>query len=241
VNFEPVIDNLPYLLSGVVLTIGISVGALVVALVFGLAIAAGRMSRFRPLRLVSGLYIDFFRSTPVFIQLIWFYYALPILSGVTIDSVTTATLGLGLVHAAFYAEIYRTGLLAVPAGQREAGLSQGMTTAQVMRRIQLPQAIRLVVPPITSGVVSLVKDSSIASTLAVNELMFQAGTLNGLIQQPLEVLSVVAVIYLVLTYPLTLFGNWLDERWRLTGERRQPRWLRRVVAPGAIGGADGVR
>ena len=238
-NFAPVLDNLPFLLAGVVITVAISAAAFVIALSFGLVVAGARMSRIRPVRVAAGIYIDVFRSTPVFIQLIWFYYALPILTGIAIDGVTTATLGLGLVHAAFYAEIYRTGLLAVPAGQREAALSQGMTERQALLRIQLPQAIRMVIPPITSGAVSLVKDSSIASTLAVNELMFQAGTLNGLIQQPLEVLAVVALIYIVLTYPLTLLGNWIDDRWRLTGERRQARWIRRIVTPGAVGSADG--
>ena len=239
-NFEPVIANLPYLLTGAVLTVGISVVAFVMALVLGLVVAAGRMSRFRAIRALSGVYVDVFRSTPVFIQLIWFYYALPILTGLSLDAVTTATLGLGFAHAAFYSEIYRTGLLAVPAGQREAALAQGMTGLQAMRRILLPQAIRLVIPPMTSGAVSLVKDSSIASTLAVNELMFQAGTLNGLIQQPLEVLSIVALIYVTLTYPLTLLGNRLDDRWRTTGDTRQARWSRRVVVPGTVGGASGA-
>jgi polar amino acid transport system permease protein len=214
--------------------------AFVVALAWGLVIAGARMSRLRPVRVAAGIYIDIFRSTPVFIQLIWFYYALPILTGLRLDGVTTATIGLGLVHAAFYAEIYRTGLLAVPRGQREAALSQGMTERQALLRIQLPQAVRMVIPPMTSGAVSLVKDSSIASTLAVNELMFQAGTLNGLIQQPLEVLSIVALIYILLTYPLTLLGNWIDDRWRLTGDRRQSRWVRRIVTPGAVGRVDGA-
>lgn len=209
-----VVTYLPYLLAGVGITVAVSALAFGLAVVLGLAVCAGRLSAHRPLSWITGLYVDVFRSTPVFIQLIWFYYVLPILiPGVSLDGFATATIGLGASYAALFAEVFRTGIFAVPVGQRESALSLGMTPAQVMRRVVLPQAIRNVLPPSTSGAVSLVKDSSIASTLAVNELVFQAGTLNALIQRPVEILAVVAAFYFALTFPLTLLGNALHRRW----------------------------
>jgi polar amino acid transport system permease protein len=211
-DFSAVTDNLPYLAAGVQLTIAISVLGAVIAVVVGLLVALARLSPVLPVAWVGGLYVNFFRSTPLFIQLVWFFYALPILTGISLDAFTTGAIGLGLYEAAFFAEVFRTGILAVPVGQREAALSQGMTPRQAMRRVVLPQAIRKTIPPAASSFVTLFKDSSLTSILAVPELLYKSSSLVATTFSPISVLTAAALIYFVLTYPQTLFANWLQRR-----------------------------
>lgn len=213
IDFAPVFENLPFLIAGLQGTLTVSAGALVVGSLVGLGIALLRLSASRPLRFVGGLYVDFIRSVPLLILLVLFVYAFPIvvenLSGLSIriDALFAGILGLGLYAAAFLAEVFRTGILAVPSGQREAALSTGMTNRQAFRRIILPQAVRKIIPPATSTVLSLVKDSAVTFAIAVPELMAKAGSLNNGLQRPIEVFLVVAGIYLVMTYPLLFLSD----------------------------------
>lgn len=207
-----VTDNLPYLAAGVQITIEISLIALAIAISVGLLAALARLSPFRVVAWLGGLYVNFFRSTPLLIQLVWFFYALPILTGVSFDSFITGAVGLGLYEAAFFAEVFRAGILAVPTGQREAALAQGMTSAQTMRRVILPQAIRKTIPPAASSFVTLFKDSSLTSILAVPELLYKSASLVSTTFSPISVLTAAAIIYLLLTYPQTLVANWLQRR-----------------------------
>jgi polar amino acid transport system permease protein len=207
-----VTDNLPYLLAGVQLTIEVSVLAVVIAVTIGLLVALARLSPLRPLHWLGGLYVNFFRSTPLLIQLVWFFYALPILTGVSFDAFTTGVIGLGLYEAAFFAEVFRAGILAVPNGQREAALAQGMRPWPTMRRIVLPQALRKTIPPATSAFVTLFKDSSLTSILAVPELLYKSSSLVSVTLSPISILTAAALIYLVLTYPQTLVAQWLQRR-----------------------------
>jgi polar amino acid transport system permease protein len=121
-------------------------------------------------------------------------------------------IGIGIYEAAYLAEVFRSGVLAVPGGQREAGISSGMTGSQAMRRIILPQAFQKIIPPATSSILTLVKDSSVAFAVAVPELIARAGSLNNQLQKPVEVFLVVAGIYLVITYPLLLLSDRLQRR-----------------------------
>jgi polar amino acid transport system permease protein len=212
VDPRAVTDNLPYLAAGVQLTILVSVFGAIVAVGVGLVAALARLSPLAPLRWLGGLYVNFFRSTPLFIQLVWFFYALPILTGFSLDAFTTGAIGLGLYEAAFFAEVFRTGILAVPGGQREAALAQGMTSAQAMRRIVLPQAIRRTIPPAASAFVTLFKDSSLTSIIAVPELLYKSSSLVSTTFSPISVLTAAALIYLALTYPQTLVAQWLLRR-----------------------------
>jgi len=217
-DFGPVFDNLPFLVAGLEGTLKVSVGAIAVGAAMGLAIALLRLSGSRALRFAGGLYVDFVRSVPLLILLVLFVYALPIvvedLTGRTIriDALLAGILGLGLYAAAYLAEVFRAGILAVPSGQREAALSTGMTGRQAFRRVVLPQAARKVIPPATSSILSLVKDSSVTFAIAVPELMAKAGSLNNALQRPNEVFLVVALIYLVITYPLLLLSDWVQRR-----------------------------
>jgi polar amino acid transport system permease protein len=212
VDVRAVTDNLPYLGAGVQLTIGVSLLAAVIAVGVGLVAALARLSPVRPLAWAGGLYVNFFRSTPLFIQLIWFFYALPILTDVSLDAFTTGVIGLGLYEASFFAEVFRAGVLAVPSGQREAALAQGMTPGQAMRRIILPQAFRKTIPPSASAFVTLFKDSSLTSIIAVPELLYKSTSLVSTTFSPISVLTAAALIYLLLTYPQTLVAGWLHRR-----------------------------
>jgi His/Glu/Gln/Arg/opine family amino acid ABC transporter permease subunit len=212
VDLGPVISRFPFLASGVAITLAVTAVSLVLALSLGLLIAVLRMSPVRPLSWIATLYIDFFRSTPLFIQLVWFFYVLPILTGFAFPVFATAAIGLGAYSAAYFAEVYRTGILAVPTGQREAALSQGMTSPQALRRVVLPQALRKMLPPATSTLVTHLKDSSLVSVLGLGDLMYQSYSLSALIFRPFEVLTVAAAIYFLMTYPLTVLANRLHRR-----------------------------
>ncbi len=205
-------EYLPFLLVGARLTVVISLLAALIGIVLGLLLALARLS---PLRLVSapaGLAVDFFRSVPFFVQLIWAFYAIPILTGFALSALQSGVIALGLYSAGFFAEVFRAGILAVPAGERDASLAQGMTWAQSQRRVVLPIAIRKVLPPTVNTLVIVIKDSSIVSVLGVAELMYQGGSLAAFTIRPLEVLTVVAIMYVLLTYPVTLAGEFLQRR-----------------------------
>lgn len=217
-DFGPVFANLAFLIAGLEGTLTVSAGALVVGATVGLAIALLRLSTSRGLRFIGGLYVDFIRSVPLLILLVLFVYAIPIVvedvtgQSIRIDALIAGMLGLGLYAAAYLAEVFRTGILAVPSGQRDAALSTGMTNRQAFRRIVLPQAARKVIPPATSTLLTLIKDSAVTYAIAVPELMAKAGSLNNGLQRPIEVFLVVAAIYLIVTYPLLLLSERLQRR-----------------------------
>lgn len=211
-DISSVTHHLPFLLSGLKTTIAVSILSFVFGTAMGLLLALCRLSPVPPLRWVATLYIDFVRSTPVLIQLVWIFFVLPILFGVYLDPIPTGVLALGLHSGAYAAEIFRTGVLAVPLGQRESALAQGMTELQAMRRIILPQAIRKVLPPSASLMVSLVKDSSLVSIIAVPDLIYQANELAAFTLRPMEVLTAAALIYVAITFPLTIIVNVLHRR-----------------------------
>jgi polar amino acid transport system permease protein len=218
VDFAPVVENLPFLIAGVGGTLTLAAGAMVVGVLVGLVVGLGRLSHRRPIRIAAGLYVDFVRSVPLLVLLVFYVYAVPILiedttgNRLIVDPIFAGITGLGLYEAAYFAEVFRTGVLAVPAGQREAALSTGMTPRQAMRRVVLPQAIRKMIPPSASLFVTLTKDTSVAFAIAVEELMAKAGFLVNFTFRPIEVLAVVAVIYFVLLYPMTLGAIYLQRR-----------------------------
>lgn len=211
-RFDIVMQNLPFLLAGVRMTIAVSLLSMALGLVLGLVVALLRVSRFRMLRGVSGLYIDIVRSTPLLAQLIWVYFALPILIGYSLDPFVAGVLALGSYAAAYLAEIYRAGILSIAQGQRAAGLSLGMTPLQVLRRVVLPQAVTRMLPPIGSQFITLFKESALVSLISLRELMWQAQSLAAFTVRPLEVLSAAAVIYMLLTIPQALLVNALHRR-----------------------------
>jgi polar amino acid transport system permease protein len=214
-RFDVVADELDFLLGGLGLTAGLSVLSMAASLVLGLLISFARLSPWRPLRAVSSVYIDFLRGTPLLVQLLWIYYSLPILTGVTFSPFTSAAIALTLNLSAFVSEVYRAGIQSIGRGQREAALALGMSGWQAMRRIILPQSIRRVLPPLGSIWVSLFKDTALVSVIAVPELMYRGKVLSIETYRPLEIYTAVAIIYFLVTYPQARGVDWLFNRARV--------------------------
>lgn len=217
------------ILSGILVTIEISVLATVIGLVLGVILAVMRLSHNEVLRWISTLYIGFFRGTPVLVQLIFWYnlaFLFPNLilkipftmigvywdTNQVITGFTAATLGLGLNMAAYFAETVRAGIQAVDAGQSEAAYALGMTPAQRMRVIVLPQAIRIIIPPTGNEFISMLKTTSLVYVVAGHDLMTNASQIykqNNLI---MELLIVASIWYLVLTAIATVLQGMLERR-----------------------------
>jgi polar amino acid transport system permease protein len=200
------------LLSGLAYTLVYTVIVVVAGLLIGLVVG---MVRVRGPAIIAGIfraYVELFRCTPVLVQLIWFYYALPILTGIEISPAAAATLSLSLYGGAFYAEIVRAGILAVDTGQTEAGMAMGMRRNQIMRRVILPQAFRRMVPPLMSQSIMQLKNTSLLSVIAVPDLLYQAQSAAHDSYRPLELYTVAAVCYFVVLFPATIWSKRLESR-----------------------------
>jgi polar amino acid transport system permease protein len=207
-DFKVVADNFPILLRGVGLTIELWAIALTLGLLLGFFIGLGPTSVRRWLRLPAIGYVEVFRNTPVLVQLIWFYYAFPIVIGFQLAPFAAALLGLTLNTSAYCAEIFRAGIESIARGQWEAGKALGMTRAMCLRRVIVPQVFKRMLPAFTNRAIELAKVTSLASVLAVHEVMYQGRLLSSTYYRPLEILTVVALVYFVLIWP----GSWLSAR-----------------------------
>ena len=174
---------------------------LLLALPIGLLASLGRISKFRPLSLLMEFYIWIMRGTPLMLQLLFVYFALPMV-GVMLPDVAAALLAFTLNYAAYFAEIFRAGIQSIPKGQYEAARTLGMTYPTTMRRIILPQVIRIVLPPVSNETINLVKDTSLIYILAMNDLLRVARTI---VQREFDMTPfvVAAVFYLAMTFVLT--------------------------------------
>ena len=199
-------------LQGLGVTIAFTVGIVLIGLVVGLMAGLGRLAPYAIVRWIAQAYIEVFRCTPVLVQLVWFYYALPILSGIDMSATSAAMLALSLYGGAFYAEIIRGGIVSIDAGQQEAAEALGMTPGQSMRRIILPQAIKRMVPPLMNQSIIQFKNTSLVSVLAVPDLLYQGQAIAHDTYRPLETYSLVAVIYFAVLFPLTLLVQYLERR-----------------------------
>src|SRR5438105_4662332 len=211
-QFDVVWRNLGFLLSGIELTLLVTAAALSSGLVLGLVIALGRMSKRRWIQVPAIAYIELFRNTPALIQLMWVYYCLPILTGLEMSAATSATLALAVNGAAYMAEIIRGGIQGVDRGQVEAARTLGMSYAQTMRKIVLPQAFRRMIPPFVNESVSILKFSSLVSVLGVADLTYQATVLSTTIFRPIAIFTFIALVYLVLCSTLAYLARRLELR-----------------------------
>ena len=209
----------PVLLRATAMTVQVMIGALIVALILGMAVALMRISKFKLLRYPALFYTDVMRGTPALVQIFIIYFGLSDL-GIEFDPVSAAIIGLGMNGAAYVGEIYRAGIEAIHRGQVEAALSLGMTPVRAMRYIILPQALRLMLPPLCNYALLLVKDTAIISTIAAPEIMFEA---RRLVQATFmysisgQIYLICAGFYLALTLPLSQVAKRLEkakERWR---------------------------
>lgn len=226
-DFGPALSYLPFMLAGVQVTVVVSAIAILMSAVLGLAVAYLRLSGWRPLRTIGTAYVIAIQSVPFFALLLWVYFVLPALLGIVRpDIYVFGVATLVLTYAPYFGETYRAGILAIPSGQRDAALSTGMTSAQAMREVVLPQALRATVPPFTSLCVSAVKDTAvIGPILGVQEIIWHASVVQGTTFRPAEAFIIAAFLYVAITYPLTLIGNYLHSRWALDPTTRIPSGL----------------
>lgn len=201
-NFQSVFDNWWALAVGLGGTLRLFIVCLILGMSLGLLVALGRRSRTKAVRWASTAFVEFFRNTPVLVQILWFYYALPILAPVEISPFIAAILGISLNSAAYSAEIYRGGIQSIEPGQWEAAKAIGMSGLQVLRRIVLPQAIRRIVPALTNRGIEIFKMSTLASVVAYVEMLQQGKLIASLNFNPLEVYTVVAALFMIILYPL---------------------------------------
>ena len=205
----PIYKLLPALLKGAGITVYLSVISMAVAIGLGLFLTLCRL--YAP-AVVGGLataYVEVYRGTPLLIQLYILYYGLPNI-GITLSPIVAAILGLGMNYAAYESEIYRAGITAVPKGQMEAALSLGMTRGMAVRRIILPQAIRITLPAITNDFIALFKDSSLVSIIAMVELTKTYNILAATTLRFFELGLIAALLYFAMSYPLSLFSRGLE-------------------------------
>jgi polar amino acid transport system permease protein len=196
--------SLDFLLSGLQMTLFISATTLVLAMAGGLVLALMDMSRFWPVRAVGLTCGEIIRNTPILVQLLWVYYVLPIVFGIGISSLAAILIGLSVYMAAFISEVYRAGIQAVPKGHREAAQVLGLTPLQSFRRIVLPQAIRLTLPPLASNFVQLIKFSSLGAVISVSEITRRGMELSSSTFRPLEIFSFIAIVYFFICWPLAM-------------------------------------
>ncbi|HEY4037666.1 MAG TPA: amino acid ABC transporter permease [Burkholderiaceae bacterium] len=183
-------------------------GGIIIGMVCGLAL----LSRRRWLTLPLEAYVEVFRCTPLLVQIVWFYYALPILLNFSLPAWLAAGLGLTLYMGAFCTEIFRAGVMSIGRGQWQAGRALGMTQIQLMRRIVLPQAVRRMVPPLVNQSITQLKNTALLYVVAVPDLMYTGSIVTAETYRPLEVYTSVAAMYFIILYPLTLFAKRLEVR-----------------------------
>jgi polar amino acid transport system permease protein len=213
-SFDVVFDNWQFILEGVKVTVEIAVLTAVGGSILGLIGAIGRLAGGTLINVAVKLYVDFFRSVPLAIWLIWVYFALPVFLDKSIPRFLAAVVALSLYEAAYFVEIFRAGILAVTRGQRYAGLALGMRSTQLYRRIIVPQAFTMMLPVIASQLVFLLKDTSVVFVIQVADLTFASQTLGAQFLEPMAALTAALVLYVVLAYPITIAGNVAHSHYR---------------------------
>jgi polar amino acid transport system permease protein len=212
IDFSPLLDNWRYLLGGLGLTVGLSVLTVVCSALLGGAIALARIYGPAWLRVPLVFYIDSMRAIPVLVVLVWIYFAVPILSGFNFPPFWAALLALTLHIAAYVAEVVRAGIESIRAGQIRAGLALGMSRAQIVRKVVLPQALVRMLPSFASILSITIKDTAIATVIAVPELMKRSETIAGQSYHPIEVFTFAMLVYFVILFPGTRLIDVLYKR-----------------------------
>jgi len=214
-DFTYAIEGLPKLLAGLVITVGLAIVVMVICLPLGLAVAGMRMSRFRIIRAPAYLYTEVFRTTPILIWVYLLFFALPVQYKIDLPVFWIGVLALSLNIAAFLGEVFRAAITSIDPGQREAALSTGMSNFTAFRRIVLPQAARRSIPLVAATWISLFKDTALVALIGVTEMFYEARKIAVDTYRHIEVYTVVAILYLLLTFPQSLVVNRLFERLRV--------------------------
>lgn len=217
-DFIAVLGDLDLLALGLLNTLKVTSLALLFGIPLGLILAVSRLSRFKPLTFLASFIIEFFRTTPPLVQLFWFFFALPILVDIRMTPLIAAVLTFSIQSSAFFAEIFRSGIQSIEKGQWEGAKAVGMNYWQSMRRIILPQAIKCMIPAFMERSIELLKTTTLVSTVAYADLMYQANDLAQKTFRPLEVYTVVAVMYFILIFVFSQASLFIEHRLARSGE-----------------------
>jgi polar amino acid transport system permease protein len=232
-DFPFLLRYAPLFLKGVLVTLAYTAGTIFLGLILGLVIGLGRLARANradlwlipvrrwlisrafwliPMQWVLIAFVEVFRCTPLLVQIVWVYYALPVLLGVQIPAVAAAVITLSCYTGAFYAEIFRGGIVSIERGQWDAARALGLKPWSMMRRVILPQAVRRMIPPFVNQSITQLKNTSLVSTIAVPDLLYNGQLITADTYRPLEVYTVVAIIYFVMLFPSTMLAQWYEKR-----------------------------
>jgi polar amino acid transport system permease protein len=204
------LSALPALLRGLINTLLLGLMSIGIGVPAGLVVSLLRLYAPKPVRLLAIVYIDVFRAMPILVVLILIYYALPFI-GIRLSSWASAVMAFSIVLAAYSAEVFRSGIESIPRGQFEAAQALGLPFVLTLRKVILPQAVRVVIPPTTSNCVSMFKDTSLASTVALPELLKEANDAQALYANPSPLIGA-AVVYLLFLWPMVRLVGLLERR-----------------------------
>ena len=211
-DFFFVFAKIGALLGGLAVSLELTALAIVIGLVFGFVVAMMRLSRSRLLSVPAAAYIEFFRCTPALVQIVWFYYCIPIIVGLALDPFSSVLLALGLNIAAFNAEAYRAAIQAIPSAHLDAATALGLSSLKRARYIILPQAVRLAAPVLVTNGIGIFQQSSLVSLVAIGDLMYRGRMLAVETYRPIETLTLIALIYLLVTFIASLSVRLLERR-----------------------------
>lgn len=209
-NTDVMIRTLPMLQRGLINTAWLTVTSVLIGTLAGVMICIARLYAPKPVRILAIGFIDIFRALPVLVVLIVIYYALPFV-GIRFNSFTSASIALSIVLAAFTAEVFRAGIQAIPEGQFEAARALGIPFPVTLYKVVIPQALKIAVPPQTSNCIAIAKDTSLASVVAMPDLLKQATDAQALMANPSPLIAA-AAIYLIILWPMVRLVAWLERR-----------------------------
>lgn len=212
-NWSLIADNLPLLLQGALVTIKITAFSVAAGFIIGMLASIANLSSFKPLRWLVRIYVDVVRGTPMLVQIFLIYFALPQIIGQRIDPFIAAVTACSLNSGAYMSEIFRAGIQSINKGQMEAGLSLGLSWAQTMRYIVMPQALKAIIPPLGNEFIAMLKDSSLVSVIGFEELMRRGQLIIAKTYASAEIWTAVAIIYLVMTQVISHFIAYLVRKY----------------------------
>lgn len=200
------------LFAGLQITLYLTVGSILVGVLLGYGVAVARISAWRVLSIPASAYIEFFRCTPALVQIVWFYYSLPLLIGVGISPFATVFLALALNVSAFNAEAYRAAIQSIPSAHADAAVALGLSPLQRVRFVVFPQALRIAAPVLVTNSIGIFQQSSLVSLVAVADLMYQGRQIAVDTYRPVETLTTVALIYLSISVVMGRLGGFFERR-----------------------------
>lgn len=217
-DFSPVVANADLLVAGLLNTLKITGTALVFGVALGLVLALLRLSQHRLASWPAGFVIEVFRTTPPLVQLFWFFFALPLIVGIEMTPFMAAAVTFSIQSAAFFAEVFRAGIVSIERGQWEGARAIGMTRSQTLQRIVLPQAVKRMIPAFMERAIELMKTTTLVATISYADLLFAANEIAQKTFRPLETFTVVALIYFVVIFAVSLIARQIERRLAVSGE-----------------------